>query len=221
MPTGADLCLLRGVLNDWPDREEAAILSRRAEAARPNGRVVTLSRAGPDVASKGLFIEMAPLGGKHSIGMIQALEVTHCHRTYVARLEIVDGTNQMAMTFRYKALGGSKGAKLSASVGGTHEAWQYVTTSEPLTFDDFVGHADHVGESVAFGYGYSVDRFILHGPLHKGGSVCVKFASWGYATRQGLAKSSDSEQDRPNFSIFHVDDVLAPDGDGHLVYSVQ
>jgi outer membrane protein OmpA-like peptidoglycan-associated protein len=105
---------------------------------------------------------------------------------YVARLEILDRTNQMAMTFRYKALGGSKGAKVSASVGGTHDSWQYVTTSEPLTFDDFVGHADHVGESVAFGYGYSVDRFILHGPLHKGGSVCVKFASWGYAVSFGI-----------------------------------
>ena len=35
LPAGADLYLLKGVLNDWPDREAAAILSRCAEAARP------------------------------------------------------------------------------------------------------------------------------------------------------------------------------------------
>jgi len=31
LPAGADLYLLRGVLNDWPDREATAILSRCAE----------------------------------------------------------------------------------------------------------------------------------------------------------------------------------------------
>ena len=34
LPAGADIYLLRKVLNDWPDREAAAILSRCAEAAR-------------------------------------------------------------------------------------------------------------------------------------------------------------------------------------------
>jgi hypothetical protein len=34
LPAGADLYLLRGVINDWPDREATAILSRCAEAAR-------------------------------------------------------------------------------------------------------------------------------------------------------------------------------------------
>src|SRR5712691_3474196 len=33
LPSGADLYLLRGILNDWPDREATAILSRCAEAA--------------------------------------------------------------------------------------------------------------------------------------------------------------------------------------------
>jgi 2,7-dihydroxy-5-methyl-1-naphthoate 7-O-methyltransferase len=65
LPTGADLYLLRGVLNDWPDREASAILSRCAEAARPDGRVVVLKSVGQDGAPRGLFIEMVLLGGKH------------------------------------------------------------------------------------------------------------------------------------------------------------
>lgn len=65
LPAGADLYLLRGVLNDWPDREAKAILSRCAEAARPDGRVVVLKSVGPDGASTGIHIEMVLLGGKH------------------------------------------------------------------------------------------------------------------------------------------------------------
>ena len=34
LPSGADLYLLKGVVNNWPDREAAAILGRCAEAAR-------------------------------------------------------------------------------------------------------------------------------------------------------------------------------------------
>jgi len=65
LPAGADLYLLRGVLNDWPDREAAAILKRCAEAARPAGRVVVLKSVGPQGAPKGLEIEMVLCGGKH------------------------------------------------------------------------------------------------------------------------------------------------------------
>jgi 2,7-dihydroxy-5-methyl-1-naphthoate 7-O-methyltransferase len=64
LPAGADLYLLRGVVNDWPDPEAIAILSRCAEAARPAGRVVVLKGVGPDSASNGLVIEMVLLGGK-------------------------------------------------------------------------------------------------------------------------------------------------------------
>ena len=42
LPAGADLYLLKKVLDDWPDREAAAILRRCAEAARPAGRVIVL-----------------------------------------------------------------------------------------------------------------------------------------------------------------------------------
>jgi hypothetical protein len=65
LPAGADLYLLRGVLNDWPDREAAAILSRCAEAASPAGRVVVLKGVRPEEAPGGLAIEMMLVGGKH------------------------------------------------------------------------------------------------------------------------------------------------------------
>jgi SAM-dependent methyltransferase len=64
LPAGADLYLLRGVLNNWDDREAAAILSRCAEAARPGGRVVVLKSICPDGATRGLSISMVLVGGK-------------------------------------------------------------------------------------------------------------------------------------------------------------
>lgn len=64
LPAGADLYLLRGILNDWPDPEAIAILSRCAEAARRAGRVVVLKSVGPDGAARSLVIEMVLLGGK-------------------------------------------------------------------------------------------------------------------------------------------------------------
>ncbi len=48
LPGGADLYLLKKVLDDWPDREAMAILTRCAEAARPAGRVVILGGVSPD-----------------------------------------------------------------------------------------------------------------------------------------------------------------------------
>jgi SAM-dependent methyltransferase len=65
LPAGADLYLLRDILNDWPDQEATAILSRCAEAARPTGRVVVLKGIGPDEAPRSLSIEMVLVGGKH------------------------------------------------------------------------------------------------------------------------------------------------------------
>jgi 2,7-dihydroxy-5-methyl-1-naphthoate 7-O-methyltransferase len=65
LPAGADIYLLRGILNDWPDLEALAILKRCAEAARPNGRVVVLKSVSPDDEPRGIMIEMVLLGGKH------------------------------------------------------------------------------------------------------------------------------------------------------------
>jgi len=69
LPAGADLYLLKKVLNNWPDREALAILSRCAEAARPaaratTGRVVVLGSVSPDDAPRQLVMEMVLLGGK-------------------------------------------------------------------------------------------------------------------------------------------------------------
>jgi len=64
LPAGADLYLLRKVLNDWPDRETVAILHRCAEAARPDGRVVILGGVTPKGVPRGITIEMVLLGGR-------------------------------------------------------------------------------------------------------------------------------------------------------------
>jgi hypothetical protein len=65
LPAGADIYMLRGILNDWPDAEARAILSRCAEVARPNGRVVVLGGVSADEARRSLVIEMVLCGGKH------------------------------------------------------------------------------------------------------------------------------------------------------------
>src|SRR2546421_10989643 len=65
LPSGADLYLLKSILNDWPDREVLLILSRCAEAVRPSGRVVILDGVTPDDSATALFTpEMVLLGGK-------------------------------------------------------------------------------------------------------------------------------------------------------------
>lgn len=68
LPAGADLYLLRKVLNDWPDPVAVAILRRCAEAAREGssgpGRVVVLGAVAPDDAPRPLMIEMVLAGGK-------------------------------------------------------------------------------------------------------------------------------------------------------------
>jgi SAM-dependent methyltransferase len=64
LPAGADLYLLRKVLNDWPDRETVAILRRCAQAAGPGGRVVALGGVRPDGVPQRLVIEMVLLGGR-------------------------------------------------------------------------------------------------------------------------------------------------------------
>lgn len=91
LPAGADLYLLRGVLNDWPDREAVALLKRCAEAARPAGRVVVLKSVGPDASSsKDLYIEMVLLGGKHrSIAEFREL-------ARVSGLEVVAAAQQVS-----------------------------------------------------------------------------------------------------------------------------
>ncbi len=93
LPPGADLYLLRGVLNDWPDREAVQILQRCAEAARPDGRVVVLKSVGPDNTPKDLRIEMVLLGGKNrTITEFRGL-------AQKAGLEVIAAGQQSSSTF--------------------------------------------------------------------------------------------------------------------------
>lgn len=64
LPAGADLYILKGVLNDWPDLEATAILRRCAEAARPSGRVVVFTGAGPGEDASPALLMMVLVGGR-------------------------------------------------------------------------------------------------------------------------------------------------------------
>ena len=64
LPSGADLYVLKSVLGDWPDREATAILKRCAEAARPSGRVVAFTGAGPGEEASPELLMMVLVGGR-------------------------------------------------------------------------------------------------------------------------------------------------------------
>ena len=66
LPAGADLYLLKSVLNDWPDEPTVAILRRCAEAARPDGTVAILGGVSADETPRSLGIDMLVAGGKTS-----------------------------------------------------------------------------------------------------------------------------------------------------------
>jgi hypothetical protein len=61
---GADLYLLNKVLADWPDREATAILTRCAEAARPNGRVMAMTGVTDAETPDPQLLMMVLVGGK-------------------------------------------------------------------------------------------------------------------------------------------------------------
>ena len=64
LPTGADLYLLKSVINDWPDAEATAILRRCAQAARAQSRVLVLGGLRPEDAARTIEIEMVLCGGQ-------------------------------------------------------------------------------------------------------------------------------------------------------------
>jgi SAM-dependent methyltransferase len=64
LPFGADLYILKSVLGDWPDDRATAILKRCAEAARPAGRVVVFTNAGPGEEASPDLLMMVLLGGR-------------------------------------------------------------------------------------------------------------------------------------------------------------
>ena len=65
LPAGRDLYLLQKVLDDWPDQEAGAILTRCAEAARPRGRVVILSGITPEEIASPELLMLVLVGGRH------------------------------------------------------------------------------------------------------------------------------------------------------------
>src|SRR6202035_5463720 len=66
LPAGADLYLLKNVLNDWPDQETVAILRNCAQAAKATGTIAVLGGVAPDDAPRSLGIDMLVAGGKTS-----------------------------------------------------------------------------------------------------------------------------------------------------------
>jgi 2,7-dihydroxy-5-methyl-1-naphthoate 7-O-methyltransferase len=66
LPAGADLYLLKNVLNDWPDEQTVAILRRCAQAAGTAGRIAVLGGVSADDAPRSLGIDMLVAGGKTS-----------------------------------------------------------------------------------------------------------------------------------------------------------
>jgi len=66
LPAGADLYLLKNVLNDWPGEPTVAILRRCAEAAHPTAAIAVLGGVSADEAPRSLGIDMLVAGGKTS-----------------------------------------------------------------------------------------------------------------------------------------------------------
>jgi len=66
LPAGADLYLLKSVLNDWPDEPTVAILQRCGEAAHPTAAIAILGGVSADEAPRSLGIDMLVAGGKTS-----------------------------------------------------------------------------------------------------------------------------------------------------------
>ena len=66
LPAGADLYVLKNVLNDWADEPTVAILRRCAEAAGPDGIVAILGGVSADETPRSLGIDMLVAGGKTS-----------------------------------------------------------------------------------------------------------------------------------------------------------
>jgi hypothetical protein len=64
LPQGADLYVLKSILNDWPDPEAAAILKCCAEAVNSDGRIVIVGGVSNDDSPAGIVIESVLLGGK-------------------------------------------------------------------------------------------------------------------------------------------------------------
>ena len=64
LPAGADLYVLRSVLNDWPDEETDALLRNVAAAMGAHSRLIVSGGVAADDEPRRLMIEMVLLGGR-------------------------------------------------------------------------------------------------------------------------------------------------------------
>jgi 2,7-dihydroxy-5-methyl-1-naphthoate 7-O-methyltransferase len=95
LPAGLDLYLLKSVLCDWPDAETKAILTRCAEAARPNGRVIAVNGVTPDAVADPNLLMLILVGGKdrtleefRALAREAGLEVTAAGRNPKGRFQV-------------------------------------------------------------------------------------------------------------------------------------
>jgi 2,7-dihydroxy-5-methyl-1-naphthoate 7-O-methyltransferase len=109
LPAGADLYLLKNVLNDWPDQETVAILRRCAQAAATTattatstGRIAVLGGVSPDDAPRALGIDMLVAGGKTST-ITQFTELAR-----QAGLEILAARTQASGRYVVECIGGNR-----------------------------------------------------------------------------------------------------------------
>jgi len=88
LPNGADLYVMRKVLNNWPDAQALALLKNCAEAALPNGRIAILGSVCEDDARRDIEVDMMLVGGKpRTVSELRTL-------ANAAGLEIVDARPQ-------------------------------------------------------------------------------------------------------------------------------
>lgn len=95
LPAGADMYLLKSVLNDWPDRETLAILRRCAEAAHPGSCIVIIGGVTDDAPQAGrpFDTELVLVGGRSaSLSEFRAL-------ARQAGLEVVSATHSPSGRF--------------------------------------------------------------------------------------------------------------------------
>ncbi len=65
LPRGADVYLLQSLLLDWPDEQATRLLTRCAEAAAPDGRIVVIGGVSAgQTPSKAMLLMMVLSGGK-------------------------------------------------------------------------------------------------------------------------------------------------------------
>jgi hypothetical protein len=95
LPAGCDLYLLNKVIHDWPDAEARALLSRCAEAAGANGRVIAVNGVTPEPTADPDLLMLVLVGGKgrtleefRAVAREAGLEVTAAGHNRKGRFQV-------------------------------------------------------------------------------------------------------------------------------------